>query len=228
MHAWKSAQTFKFYRFPIEVSLNNPYQICVHPLFLSIFTRFMSTLIKILSSSCLQVQPVFSAVQEVDRPLSQQDWYHGAIPRLEVQQLLQNDGDFLVRKSHEKQVYVLSVQWDGSCKHFLIQNIDVSKPFLMAHHLFFFLISLNPTSILDFCFFREYSFYIFKAFIFFSKCEWKLCNHLGDYVVFLILDVSCKLNNNYIQEHTNSTNLKMFYPWFSVSSPLLTLCHVCQ
>lgn len=71
-----------------------------------------------------EVHPLFSAMQEVDRPLSQQDWYHGAIPRLEVQQLLQNDGDFLVRKSHEKQVYVLSVQWDGSCKHFLIQNVD--------------------------------------------------------------------------------------------------------
>uniref|UniRef100_A0A4W6C3H6 Tyrosine-protein kinase n=1 Tax=Lates calcarifer TaxID=8187 RepID=A0A4W6C3H6_LATCA len=62
--------------------------------------------------------------EEVDRPLGQQDWYHGAIPRLEVQQLLKSDGDFLVRKSQEKQGYVLSVQWDGSCKHFLIQNTD--------------------------------------------------------------------------------------------------------
>uniref|UniRef100_A0A8C6UV50 Tyrosine-protein kinase n=1 Tax=Neogobius melanostomus TaxID=47308 RepID=A0A8C6UV50_9GOBI len=53
-----------------------------------------------------------------------QDWYHGAIPRLEVQELLQNDGDFLVRKSREKPGYVLSVQWDGSCKHFLIQDAD--------------------------------------------------------------------------------------------------------
>uniref|UniRef100_A0A4W6C3I9 Tyrosine-protein kinase n=1 Tax=Lates calcarifer TaxID=8187 RepID=A0A4W6C3I9_LATCA len=74
--------------------------------------------------SCLQVLPVHAPVQEVDRPLGQQDWYHGAIPRLEVQQLLKSDGDFLVRKSQEKQGYVLSVQWDGSCKHFLIQNTD--------------------------------------------------------------------------------------------------------
>ncbi|KAM4592729.1 tyrosine-protein kinase Fes/Fps [Odontesthes bonariensis] len=71
-----------------------------------------------------EVLPVLTPVQEVDRPLGQQDWYHGAIPRLEVQQLLRNDGDFLVRKSQEKQGYVLSVQWDGSCKHFLIQNTD--------------------------------------------------------------------------------------------------------
>ncbi|XP_069549694.1 tyrosine-protein kinase Fes/Fps [Brachyistius frenatus] len=71
-----------------------------------------------------EVLPTPTSVQEVDRPLGQQDWYHGAIPRLEVQQLLKNDGDFLVRKSQEKQGYVLSVQWDGSCKHFLIQNTD--------------------------------------------------------------------------------------------------------
>ncbi|XP_035992428.1 tyrosine-protein kinase Fes/Fps [Fundulus heteroclitus] len=71
-----------------------------------------------------EVDPVLSTGQEVERPLSQQDWYHGAIPRLEVLQLLQNDGDFLVRKSQEKQVHVISVQWEGSCKHFLIQYTD--------------------------------------------------------------------------------------------------------
>ncbi|XP_028258188.1 tyrosine-protein kinase Fes/Fps [Parambassis ranga] len=71
-----------------------------------------------------EVPPALSRVSEVDRPLGQQDWYHGAIPRLEVQQLLKNDGDFLVRKSQEKPAYVLSVQWEGSCKHFLIQNTD--------------------------------------------------------------------------------------------------------
>lgn len=78
-------------------------------------------------SSCLQVLPGPTPVLEVERPLGQQEWYHGAIPRLEVQQLLKNNGDFLVRKSQEKQGYVLSVQWDGSCKHFLIQHTDVSK-----------------------------------------------------------------------------------------------------
>ncbi|XP_034535439.1 tyrosine-protein kinase Fes/Fps [Notolabrus celidotus] len=71
-----------------------------------------------------EAPPVLPAVQEVDRPLVQQDWYHGAIPRPEVQQLLKNDGDFLVRKSQEKKGYVLSVQWEGACKHFLIQNTD--------------------------------------------------------------------------------------------------------
>lgn len=66
-------------------------------------------------------------VQQVEHPLEQQNWYHGAIPRLEVQQLLVKDGDFLVRKSSDKPGYVLSVWWSGTCKHFLIQNNDVSR-----------------------------------------------------------------------------------------------------
>uniref|UniRef100_A0A673APN0 Tyrosine-protein kinase n=1 Tax=Sphaeramia orbicularis TaxID=375764 RepID=A0A673APN0_9TELE len=78
---------------------------------------------------CLQfilfsVLPGLTPVLEVERPLEQQEWYHGAIPRLEVQQLLKNNGDFLVRKSQEKQGYVLSVQWNDCCKHFLIQHTD--------------------------------------------------------------------------------------------------------
>ncbi|XP_060901572.1 tyrosine-protein kinase Fes/Fps [Labrus mixtus] len=71
-----------------------------------------------------EAPPALPSMHEFDRPLGQQDWYHGAIPRLEVQQLLKYDGDFLVRKSQEKQGYVLSVQWEGACKHFLIQNTD--------------------------------------------------------------------------------------------------------
>uniref|UniRef100_A0A7N8XDL7 Tyrosine-protein kinase n=1 Tax=Mastacembelus armatus TaxID=205130 RepID=A0A7N8XDL7_9TELE len=82
-----------------------------------------------MSSALVAIDPhreyeTLTPVQEVNRPLEQQDWYHGAIPRLEVLELLKSDGEFLVRKSQEKQGYVLSVQWDGSCKHFLIQNID--------------------------------------------------------------------------------------------------------
>ncbi|XP_055088557.1 tyrosine-protein kinase Fes/Fps [Periophthalmus magnuspinnatus] len=82
---------------------------------------------------------------DADRPLEEQDWYHGAVPRVEVQELLQNDGDFLVRKSQDKPGYVLSVQWDQSCKHFLIQDANnvyrldgESFPSIpkLIHHLF--------------------------------------------------------------------------------------------
>uniref|UniRef100_A0A8C8FPE2 Tyrosine-protein kinase n=1 Tax=Oncorhynchus tshawytscha TaxID=74940 RepID=A0A8C8FPE2_ONCTS len=69
------------------------------------------------------VPPALSPVPEVERPLEQQNWYHGVIPRLEVQELLRCDGDFLVRQSQGKQEYVLSVHWAGSCRHFLIQKV---------------------------------------------------------------------------------------------------------
>ncbi|XP_061671174.1 tyrosine-protein kinase Fes/Fps isoform X2 [Syngnathoides biaculeatus] len=81
--------------------------------------------LKLLGNGIIKhLSRVRSDRQEVDRPLEQQDWYHGVVPRMEVQQLLQVDGDFLVRKSQEKQGFVLSVHWDGSCKHFLIQNTN--------------------------------------------------------------------------------------------------------
>uniref|UniRef100_A0A8C8FBE0 Tyrosine-protein kinase n=1 Tax=Oncorhynchus tshawytscha TaxID=74940 RepID=A0A8C8FBE0_ONCTS len=70
------------------------------------------------------VPPALSPFPEVERPLEQQNWYHGVIPRLEVQELLRCDGDFLVRQSQGKQEYVLSVHWAGSCRHFLIQSTD--------------------------------------------------------------------------------------------------------
>uniref|UniRef100_A0A4W4G9P8 Tyrosine-protein kinase n=1 Tax=Electrophorus electricus TaxID=8005 RepID=A0A4W4G9P8_ELEEL len=78
-------------------------------------------------SSCVvtsNVPPALSPVLEAQKPLSQQGWYHGAIPRVEVQELLKNDGDFLVRQSQGKQEYVLSVHWSGQCRHFLIQNTE--------------------------------------------------------------------------------------------------------
>ncbi|XP_009694072.1 PREDICTED: tyrosine-protein kinase Fes/Fps, partial [Cariama cristata] len=60
----------------------------------------------------------------VQKPLCQQVWYHGAIPRSEVQELLTCSGDFLVRESQGKQEYVLSVLWDGQPRHFIIQAAD--------------------------------------------------------------------------------------------------------
>uniref|UniRef100_A0A8C8FNP4 Tyrosine-protein kinase n=1 Tax=Oncorhynchus tshawytscha TaxID=74940 RepID=A0A8C8FNP4_ONCTS len=77
-----------------------------------------------LSSITSSVPPALSPFPEVERPLEQQNWYHGVIPRLEVQELLRCDGDFLVRQSQGKQEYVLSVHWAGSCRHFLIQSTD--------------------------------------------------------------------------------------------------------
>ncbi|XP_060116228.1 tyrosine-protein kinase Fes/Fps [Heteronotia binoei] len=68
--------------------------------------------------------PIAPIVPEVQKPLSQQAWYHGAIPRLEVQQLLRADGDFLVRESQGKREYVLSVLWEGQPRHFILQALE--------------------------------------------------------------------------------------------------------
>uniref|UniRef100_F6RPL0 Tyrosine-protein kinase n=1 Tax=Xenopus tropicalis TaxID=8364 RepID=F6RPL0_XENTR len=68
--------------------------------------------------------PLLPLIPDVQKPLSQQNWYHGAIPRSEVQGLLVNNGDFLIRESQGKQEYVLSVLWEGQPRHFIIQNVD--------------------------------------------------------------------------------------------------------
>uniref|UniRef100_A0A8C9JET3 Tyrosine-protein kinase n=1 Tax=Panthera tigris altaica TaxID=74533 RepID=A0A8C9JET3_PANTA len=66
------------------------------------------------------------AVPISEKPLAEQDWYHGAIPRIEAQELLKQQGDFLVRESHGKPgEYVLSVYSDGQRRHFIIQFVDV-------------------------------------------------------------------------------------------------------
>lgn len=66
----------------------------------------------------------------IEKPLAEQDWYHGAIPRIEAQDLLKQQGDFLVRESHGKPgEYVLSVFSDGQRRHFIIQYVDVRFQF---------------------------------------------------------------------------------------------------
>ncbi|KAM4675745.1 tyrosine-protein kinase Fes/Fps [Discoglossus pictus] len=72
----------------------------------------------------ISLPPLLPLIPEVQKPLCQQSWYHGAIPRTEVQELLVNSGDFLVRESQGKQEYVLSVLWEGQPRHFIIQCLD--------------------------------------------------------------------------------------------------------
>ena len=60
---------------------------------------------------------------EPGRPLEEELWFHGVLPRGEVVRLLEMDGDFLVRetvRNDEKQI-VLSVMWT-SPKHFIVQS----------------------------------------------------------------------------------------------------------
>lgn len=66
---------------------------------------------------------------EAKSRIADEEWFHGVLPREEVQRLLVNDGDFLVRESKNKKTnetqFVLSVYWGGH-KHFIIQFVQVS------------------------------------------------------------------------------------------------------
>uniref|UniRef100_A0A8C3G060 Tyrosine-protein kinase n=1 Tax=Cyclopterus lumpus TaxID=8103 RepID=A0A8C3G060_CYCLU len=67
----------------------------------------------------------FDVIPLSERPLADQEWYHGAIPRTEAQELLRQQGDFLVRESHGKPgEYVLSVFSAEQRRHFIIQYAD--------------------------------------------------------------------------------------------------------
>ncbi|KAM4875690.1 tyrosine-protein kinase Fer isoform 3-T20 [Thomomys bottae] len=75
--------------------------------------------------SALGSSTLSDVISVSERPLADQDWYHGAIPRIEAQDLLKQQGDFLVRESHGKPgEYVLSVYSDGQRRHFIIQYVD--------------------------------------------------------------------------------------------------------
>lgn len=98
---------------------------------------------KPISSSSSQF---FEVIPTSERPLAEQEWYHGAIPRTEAQELLRQQGDFLVRESHGKPgEYVLSVFSDEQRRHFIIQYADSQYRFegtgfstipqLIEHHI---------------------------------------------------------------------------------------------
>lgn len=60
-----------------------------------------------------------------NRPLYEEDWFHGVLPREEVVRLLKNEGDFLVRETirNDESQIVLSVCWNGH-KHFIVQTTN--------------------------------------------------------------------------------------------------------
>lgn len=57
-----------------------------------------------------------------NRPIYEEEWFHGVLPREEVVRLLRIEGDFLVRETtrNDESQTVLSVSWNGH-KHFIVQ-----------------------------------------------------------------------------------------------------------
>ncbi|XP_065371236.1 tyrosine-protein kinase Fer isoform X4 [Calliphora vicina] len=66
---------------------------------------------------------MFHLSTSTNRPLYEEEWFHGVLPREEVVRLLNNEGDFLVRETirNEESQIVLSVCWNGH-KHFIVQT----------------------------------------------------------------------------------------------------------
>ncbi|XP_023309514.2 tyrosine-protein kinase Fer isoform X3 [Lucilia cuprina] len=66
---------------------------------------------------------IFFLSTSTNRPLYEEEWFHGVLPREEVVRLLNNEGDFLVRETirNEESQIVLSVCWNGH-KHFIVQT----------------------------------------------------------------------------------------------------------
>ncbi|XP_071818125.1 tyrosine-protein kinase Fer-like isoform X2 [Apostichopus japonicus] len=62
-----------------------------------------------------------------DVPLEDEAWYHGALPRQEMEELLKQEGDFIVRfKSNASGQYVLSCRSADKQRHFPIVKQDNS------------------------------------------------------------------------------------------------------
>ena len=72
---------------------------------------------------------------EAKSRIADEEWFHGVLPREEVQRLLSTDGDYLVRESKNKKTnetqFVLSVYWQGH-RHFIIQFGSVSLDALLS------------------------------------------------------------------------------------------------
>ncbi|XP_049945855.1 tyrosine-protein kinase Fer [Schistocerca serialis cubense] len=69
-------------------------------------------------------EPADDKLVQSARPLQEEEWFHGVLPRDEVVRLLTHEGDFLVRETvrHEESQVVLSVCWGGHHKHFIVQT----------------------------------------------------------------------------------------------------------
>lgn len=113
-----------FYPRPLLTKTSSSNAVTCHHIFLPVKLIWAQTGMCVFLCSALQ--QFFDVIPTSERPLAEQEWYHGAIPRTEAQELLRQQGDFLVRESHGKPgEYVLSVFSDEQRRHFIIQYADV-------------------------------------------------------------------------------------------------------
>ena len=69
----------------------------------------------------------FLFLQPVETPLKEELWYHGEISRIDAENMVQEDGDYLVRESSRKPgQFVLTSKW-STYRHFIIQKDDTVR-----------------------------------------------------------------------------------------------------
>ncbi|KAI6236806.1 Tyrosine-protein kinase [Aphelenchoides besseyi] len=63
------------------------------------------------------------------------DYYHGLVPRADIEPLLKKEGDFLLRKTETngQTILALSVKWEGQVKHFMINQNERGHFYLETH-----------------------------------------------------------------------------------------------
>lgn len=62
------------------------------------------------------------------RDLRSHAWYHGAIPRQRAEEIVDRDGDFLVRDcTSQPGNYVLTCRWKGQSLHFVINKVSTES-----------------------------------------------------------------------------------------------------
>ena len=55
--------------------------------------------------------------------MEEEEWYFGDIDRRLAESKCKKPGDYLVRYSERQNKYVLTCNWNGSSKHFVIQQV---------------------------------------------------------------------------------------------------------
>ncbi|CRL07874.1 CLUMA_CG020915, isoform A [Clunio marinus] len=88
------------------------------------FTSFFAPFKNFAPSAREKLKQSFWSLMTIatNRPLYEEEWFHGVLPREEVVRLLRLEGDFLVRETtrNDESQTVLSVCWNGH-KHFIVQ-----------------------------------------------------------------------------------------------------------
>lgn len=89
------------------------------------------------TSNQVSSQSGFQMTIATNRPLYEEEWFHGVLPREEVVRLLRHEGDFLVRETtrNDESQTVLSVCWNGH-KHFIVQTTAEVRSRICFHFHF--------------------------------------------------------------------------------------------